>query len=145
MAASQIAPVRLKGIPELRAALRSLGPEYRRAFDSEIRKAGAPIVRKSRFAYRRLHRPSHRRRNSHRGIRSSYRGGKLRVILDGAKYPWLPSQEWGGYAARWPKVNPEGYFFWGSVMNGIDDVQREVGKAVERANRRAFPGRFGGE
>ena len=104
--------VRVVGLNRLRRGLRAMSPELRRGLDRELKAVASPIAADAKRRYRKLHPRSRGGKGSQRGIRATAGGGKVRVIIGSARYPYLLGQEWGSHGRypQFPRVTKEGSF-----------------------------------
>jgi len=129
----------VRGLNALRSDLRKLGTEYRSALDKNLKAAATPIATDAKRRYRQEHPRRRGGRGSQRGIRAAAGGGRVRVVLGGAKYPYLLGQEWGSSRfPQFPKPTREGHFFWPAIRAGAQRVTGDVQKALDSANAKHF-------
>ena len=150
MAGESIVEMRVEGLAKFRRELGRLDKAYRKAFDAELKAIAQPIAREAQSSYRREHqrgRSGRPAKGSQRGIRAASGGGRARVIIGNNRFPYLLGQEWGT-VGKYPQFPPttknrpadkRGYFFWPAVIAGRASVRKGLEKAIDRANRRAFP------
>ena len=132
--------VDIQGLGQFRRDLRAMGPEFRKGLDNELRKTVKPIADEAKKRYRRIYSKRRGGKGTQRGIRHSAGGGRVRVIIGSARYPYLLGQEWG--SDRFPQFPPatqrkppheRGYFFWPSVVAGREDLTKRIEAVVDNA------------
>ena len=140
--------IQFKGLAQMRKDLRKLDKQYQKDLDKELRNAARPIIADAKKRYRTIHPRSRKGHGSQRGLRAGARRGQPTVNIGTAKIPYLQGQEWG--SKQYPQFplwrkSPSGKgavgrFFWPAVQDGMQEASRHVAAAVDRANKRAFPG-----
>ena len=139
--------IEVKGLRELRKDLARLDKKYRKGLDKSLKAAAKPIADAAKKRYRVLHPRRRGGKGSQRAIRAVAGGGRVRVLLGSDRFPYLLGQEWGALPGNYPQFPPStqsrppdkrGYFFWPSVVEGIDQVHEDVQAALDKANRLHF-------